>query len=515
MRAADASRMRTALASPLVPTSAVIDALRAGGFDVEPRHPACRVVLDTFDGRLHSAGLRLEHHAGPPAALHLWGEEDTPPATLPRPAPPAWPSDLPGGPFRARLAAVTRERALLPMLTVHSSVQTARRRDRRGKSVVIVEIHDSIVVDPSRDDSRSRAVEITSVAGHPDPADTAIARLRSLGLEEPGGDLAQVVAGSDTTLFGFDDSPTVPLHPDQEALSAFRRVLANLARTAFAVLPGTVDDIDPEFLHDLRVAVRRTRSVLGQSKGVLPDAVRNEYREGFGWLGQVTGPPRDLDVYLLGWETYVAPLEIDERASLEAVRSALTLRQLAAHRDLAVHLQSDRTRTLLEGWERWLADPDAETRGTPPIGAVIAERIAKAQAKILRDGRKIRPESPGELLHDLRKDAKRLRYLFECFGGLLPSMPRRAFVSHLKALQDNLGAHQDAEVQLAELRALARELHDGGVGADVLLAMGRLSDQLERRRLHERDDFAARFAAYDVKANRRALDVLLGEAERS
>jgi CHAD domain-containing protein len=514
MRSAAGSRMRTALANPLVPTSAVVDALRAAGFEVAPPQPACRVVLDTFDGRLHAAGLRLEHHAGPPAALHLWGGSDAPAATLDRLVAPAWPADLPAGPFRARLASVTRERALLPMLTVHSRVQTARRRDRRGKTVAIVEVHEAIVIDPDGGDGPSSAVEVTGVVGHDDAADAALLRLRSLGLEEPGGDLAQLVAG-DAVLRGYDDSPTVPLQPDDDALAGYRRVLANLCRTAFANLQGTIDDVDPEFLHDLRVAVRRTRSVLGQAKGVLPREVRDQYRDAFGWLGQVTGPPRDLDVYLLGWEAYVAPLHGDERASLETVRAALATRQRAAHRELSAQLTSERARTLLDGWQRWLTDPDVDERRSGPIGPVVAKRIAAAQATVLRDGRRIQPDSPGERLHDLRKDAKKLRYLLECFGGLFPSKPRKAFVGQLKALQDNLGEHQDAEVHFSQLRVLARELHDDGAGADVLLAMGRLSDQLERRRREERDAFAARFAAYDTKANRRALEELIGEVQPS
>jgi len=38
-----------------------------------------------------------------------------------------------------------------------------------------------------------------------------------------------------------------------------------------------------------------------------------------------------------------------------------------------------------------------------------------------------------------------------------------------------------------------------------------LSDQLDRRRAEERTDFVERFAAYDTKANRRALKSLLRE----
>jgi CHAD domain-containing protein len=140
----------------------------------------------------------------------------------------------------------------------------------------------------------------------------------------------------------------------------------------------------------------------------------------------------------------------------------------------------------------------------------VAGRIAKAQGRLLSQGRAITPTSPPEDLHDLRKDAKKLRYLLECFGSLLPAKPRKAFVQQLKALQDNLGAHQDAEVHVAELRELAGDLHArSSADAGVLLAMGQLTELLEQRRIAERADFAERFAAYDTKQTQRALDELL------
>ena len=123
--------------------------------------------------------------------------------------------------------------------------------------------------------------------------------------------------------------------------------------------------------------------------------------------------------------------------------------------------------------------------------------------------------TPAERLHDLRKDTKKLRYLLECFGGLFKGKPLKAFVSQLKALQDNLGEHQDAEVHLGQLRELAHDLHKRAtVDTDALLAMGSLGDHLDRRRQHERDEFAHRFAAYDTAANRNALDALLRPAIR-
>jgi len=311
-------------------------------------------------------------------------------------------------------------------------------------------------------------------------------------------------------LEGRSSSPTVPLEPQDPALSAFRRVLANLAATVDANLEGTIDDVDVEFLHELRVAVRRTRSVLAQGKGVIPPEVRDRYREDFGWLGEITGPARDLDVYVLGWDAYVAPLAASGTSSLDRVLAELEARRRKAHADLAAALRSEMCRRLLDSWRAWLVDPDVEAVEEQVIGPVIAERIAKAQDKVLTDGRAITPSSPPERLHDLRKDTKKLRYLLECFGSLFPTKPRKAFVSQLKALQDNLGEHQDAEVHLAQLRELAHDLHERAtVDTDALLAMGRLSDHLDRRRAEERAGFVERFAAYDSKANRKALARLL------
>jgi CHAD domain-containing protein len=225
-------------------------------------------------------------------------------------------------------------------------------------------------------------------------------------------------------------------------------------------------------------------------------------------------------VYLLEWEGYVAPLEPGAAQALEPVRAELERRRTAAHEALSAGLRSERYELLMAGWERFLRAPCADAPG-PSVGTVVADRIQRAQRRVLQAGRAISADSPPEALHDLRKDAKQLRYLLECFGSLLPTKPRKAFVASLKGLQDNLGAHQDAEVHVTLLRELAEALHvpakatsgrgsrRPGVDASTLLAMGQLMEVLDRRRQAERDAFAERFAAYDTRATATALDELL------
>ncbi len=64
-------------------------------------------------------------------------------------------------------------------------------------------------------------------------------------------------------------------------------------------LPGVLADVDPEALHDFRVAVRRTRATLKLGRPALPDGVRDRWEPELKWLGTLTTPVRDLDVVQL------------------------------------------------------------------------------------------------------------------------------------------------------------------------------------------------------------------------
>ncbi len=355
--------MPTTFTHPDLSAAAAADVLRAAGFEVDPPRVSYRVLLDTFDGRLHAAGLRLELRAEPDAALVLIDGNGAPPARLAWRSVLRWPADLPAGPFRARVADLTEERALLPLVTITSHVSEARRLDRRGKVVARAEVHEQVAADG--DVVAEWLVEVTGVVGHDDERERSLTRLAAVGMESVDADVATAAAtAAGHDLRGRTSSPTVPLKRREPALDGFRRVLANLADTIDDNLLGTIDDVDVEFLHELRVAVRRTRSVLAEGKGVLPADVRRRYRESFGWLGQITGAARDLDVYVIGWDDYTAPLSTVNRGSLDRVLAELEKRRRAAHAELARALRSDECGELLDSWRAWLTDPDVDAGPT-------------------------------------------------------------------------------------------------------------------------------------------------------
>lgn len=207
-----------------------------------------------------------------------------------------------------------------------------------------------------------------------------------------------------------------------------------------------------------------------------------------------------------------------DAAALAPVLALLHQQRREQHAALAEALQSLRYRELMTGWQAWLRSGAREGAGRDadrPIGVVVAGRTARAQDRLLARGRSITPATPAQELHELRKDAKKLRYLLECFGSLYPQLPLKALVRRLKALQENLGEHQDAEVHVHALRAMSSELHDAaGAPPETLLAMGRLAEHLDRRRTTARRQFAERFATYDTKRARRDLEDLLDPLRR-
>lgn len=508
----------TTLASRSQPLDDAVTTLEAAGYELSPPHTVTSSTFDTVDRRLEAAGLNFEF-VDAPRPHHRLTSPGSLPALVETPRPVRFATDLPPGPLRARVAAVTDVRALLATAVVHSAVTVATRRDRRGRIVATAVIYDRPTASRP-DDGRAAGtvlapwlVEVSDVANQPDPADDTVAALRAVGCSDSDHLVALarafVATGAPAPLPSLSDG----VDATRSAAVAYRQVLANLDRAIDANWDATLAQVDTEFLHDLRVAIRRTRSVLTEGKGIIDDATRDRFRSEFKWLADATSRPRDLDVYAIEWSGYVAPLGGETATHLEPVLAHLQRHRRRAHTQLGRTMRSSRAATLRHDWTAWLtADVDAPAE--PRVGDVVAHRIQRAQRQVVDAGRAITPATPGEALHELRKDAKRLRYLIECFAGVLASKRRKTFVGLLKDLQDNLGRHQDAEVHADELQRVARELHSADIGPDTLVALGQLREQLDRTRIETRTEFAGRFAAYDSKATRRAFAALIDGIER-
>src|SRR6478735_7899480 len=330
----------------------LVELLHGEGVAVGPPRRVVRTVLDTFDGLLHAAGLRLTVHTrGRAHVVSLTGDAVVG-VQITLAAEPVRPAGLPPGPLRSRLLAIVDVRALLPTVRIDTLEREAVRYDGRRK-----EILRATVVEAARvgDTALLTAplVEIVPLVGYPKPATELADVLVRRGARRLDGDLVGLTG---VDLAGYSSSPTVPLEPQMPALDGWCAVLANLADTARANWAGTLAQIDTEFLHELRVAVRRSRSILGHAEGIIPDDVLAPAAEGFAAIGTATGPARDFDVQLLGWPEQLARLG-SSAADLEPVHDLLVERHRAAHAALDAALTDPATIAWLDAWCAWLADP--------------------------------------------------------------------------------------------------------------------------------------------------------------
>lgn len=488
--------------------------------DGEPRSDAM-TFLDTFDWRLFRAGLTLTSRSrGKQTLLHLTGGDGPDFTDLSPTGDPALTADLPEGPIRANLERVLEMRALLPVVSLADRDQRFNVLDGREKTVVRVALRTGEASAGDATGAIAPLLLLIPVRGY----DKQLAAVRA-HLEEQVGLVRSDQATLAAALEAVNRHPgdytgklKLSLSPGQRADEAARTIYRALLDTIRRNEEGTIADTDSEFLHDFRVAVRRTRSALSQIREVFPEEEVARFKEDFRWLGQVTGPTRDLDVYLLKLPGYAEFLPPDARGDLDPLQEFLERSQREEQDQLARALASERYRELLAEWSDFLSAPPparpTAANARRPIAEVASESIWRCWRRLLKKGGRIDDDSPREDLHRLRIDAKKLRYLLTFFQSLYPAETIDALVGSLKKLQDNLGDFNDYGVQQAAMKTFAETMLAEGAPVMTIMAMGRLVEQLEIGESKERGRFKARFKEFTVGRNRKLFRDLFGPRER-
>ncbi|HXZ63700.1 MAG TPA: CHAD domain-containing protein [Streptosporangiaceae bacterium] len=462
-----------------------------------------RTWLDTFDWRLYRAGLTLQQVIGsgqPQLLLTDAGGAVVAAERLDAASRPRWPrlaAQLPAGPLQAAVTPVVGVRALLPVARAISKVGELQALNEDAKTIARLAVDRMAVTYPARASvpARLTLVPVRGYQGQAGQVDRAIGTLPGVSASHGSALEAAFAAAGLRPGDQPGKSAAVRLAPEQPAATALAAILTSLLDSIEANVPGTVRDVDTEFLHDLRVAVRWTRSALKLCGDALPAGLAVEFRPEFRWLGDLTTPTRDLDVFLLGYERMTSRLVGASPADLSPFRDFLTASRAAAYHQLAAGLRSARFGRLRSNWRAALAG--VRPTGRLTVAGLADIKIAAAHHAALRTGRKITASSPPESLHDLRKRCKELRYLVEMFGSLHDPARLSLAVRELKALQDCLGEFQDAQVQRAEIASMAAQLLDSqSASAPTLLAMGEIVAGLAVRQSRARAQFDGRFADF-------------------
>jgi len=470
-----------------------------------------RSWYDTFDWRLDRQGFRLVGEpcdGGLQLSYRPSDADGEPPARLRLEVAPRFAWDLPPSALREAIEEWVEMRALTAVATVRTVVRPLVKRDGNDKIVARLAIEASTVAGPKGPLPIAPRIQLLPLRGYGKAATRALRFItEELALSEPSQDqLSAALEPLGREIGDYSSKPAVELEPTQRADDATKRILLQLLNIMERNIDGVCEQLDTEFLHDFRVAVRRSRSALARIRRVFPAPIVGRFQRELRWLGQLTGTARDLDVYLLQFDRLCERVAEPRRAALEPLRPRLQARHAEAYREVVEGLRSPRCSKLLAGWRAFLAAPVPKRsrldNAQRAVLDVARDEIWRAYRRVLEDGGAITEASPSTDLHELRKSCKKLRYLLEFFRRLFPKPAVSALIAELKALQENLGAINDFEVQASEIEAMSKPL-SAEVSAETLMAIGALVEQLRRAQDAGRRDFAGVFNRFALKRNRK------------
>jgi triphosphatase len=260
---------------------------------------------------------------------------------------------------------------------------------------------------------------------------------------------------------------------DDAVAVVFAACLKHWTANEAAALSG----LDPEGVHEMRVALRRMRAALSDFQEIIPAAQIAWLKRETKWLITSLGSARDWDVFL---SDLLAPIEAARPGDtgLAELRRAAEIERDKGYAGARMAIQSSRYSALLarmRGWlsaKSWRQGGDG-TRKSPDEPAIklagwLLPKRHKAVLKLGRDFKKLSPQQR----HQLRIALKKLRYTAEFFRSLYQKKREKAYFHDLAKLQNSLGHMNDIVVAEHLLERLSAAREDQRISAHLSTAVG-------------------------------------------
>jgi CHAD domain-containing protein len=216
------------------------------------------------------------------------------------------------------------------------------------------------------------------------------------------------------------------------------------------------------------------------------------------WFARGLGEVRDLDVYAENFRAYLQTLPPEHLQDLGGYELHLRRARAEARNNLGALFGDERYAALLASFGAFLDGspmPSAVRRWRSfRISDGFKKYLRASAARVQKLGRKIGRNAEAKKLHELRIRTKRLRYELEFFAEVYPSLESTARAA--KALQDVLGAHQDACTASSRLRRYARSLPAREDGATAPVALQHLLESQKRKAEEARRAFGSEWRRF-------------------
>jgi CHAD domain-containing protein len=468
-----------------------------------PEYSATVVYADSFDWRLFQQGFILHCHGQAWTLYHGDSGAVTVQLGGPELKRSCFAHDFPSGLLREQLEPLLAIRCLLPLARVHMTGRQVRLLNRDEKTVARIVFEEQCL---SADKPVVRMLRLFCVRGYDQELASVRRILSENGVSLPVSPLISFEEGcKEVGRWPLDYSSKFDLQLDAgiTAGQAMVRIYQHLLTAVIRNVPGVLEDLDTEFLHDFRVAIRRIRSGLSLVKNVLPPAIVNSFKNDISQLGSITGPTRDLDVYLLKQGNYLARLPATLQPGLATFFAGLVVQRQVEHKKMVRALRSKKSRAILNTWKRYFASNNRGTGSADGMaaGELAGQIILRRFKRVMRDGKALDAATPDPEIHRLRIQCKKLRYAIEFFGSLYPAEKIQQVVRQLKKLQDILGTFNDLSVQQQMVSHTLDGLRGSRPNNDLVAALGALMQSLYQEQQKLRGNFSEAFTQFSDPSN--------------
>lgn len=483
------------------------------GLKVSLQQKECEetVWYDTYDLLLQKKGMLLSCSG---SSLHLASLEGKVPLASEE-CPPAITSvgALPDGDLKTRIAFAGKRRVLARrgsrmLCTLRGDAATAETE------IAHITLHQVTLAEGERPE---RTVQIVTIAGKKGNAFRHLAKaLEDIALPEPPDRVA---------LYPFDTEahyttlPQIPISGDMPLCRALSAVFRSVTRVMLASVDGVLKSDDPEYLHDMRVSLRRIRSIITQCRSALPQEEIPVLAETFRMIHGNTNRLRDLDVFLDDLDDMTGSLPTQLTAHKDAIADDI-LRVRQGQLNLVRHmLRSQLFTGTMEKWDALLvslATAHPKLLGKEagmPVAEYAKERLEKRFKEVLILGKGCRKGTP-EALHAFRISMKKLRYLLEAFAPAVNS-DASSLSASMKEVQDALGLYNDKVTQAAMLTDIGSLLRTRKVHQETVEAVRVLHRTAECDAERLRKPIITTITAFRSKENTARWRKILRKKKRS
>ena len=214
------------------------------------------------------------------------------------------PADLPPGKLKERLLSYSDIRAFIKLCSITTVIQSYHILDNNEKTIGVLTSTSLCLEGSKREEPFASLLSLIPLRGYQDEIEK-ITHHTSLGTPLDFKELfLLIMTASGQNVQGYSSKISLSLDGESPIHESTQRLLQFTLSLLQKNEQGIKNNIDTEFLHDYRVAIRRARSILKQLKGVYEQQETAFYLTAFKELGKKTNQLRDSDVYLLHEGTY-------------------------------------------------------------------------------------------------------------------------------------------------------------------------------------------------------------------